>query len=66
MVEPMGFGGVAMRPELQLRDIATKSKLEIKFDEFAGKVAHFFIEFYNACVKAAQNVFQTLVMRLWS
>lgn len=37
MVEPMGFGGVAMRPELQLRDIATKSKLEIKFDEFAGK-----------------------------
>jgi hypothetical protein len=66
MVEPMGFGGVAMRPELQLRDIATKSKLEIKFDEFAGKVTHYFIEFYNAYVKAAQNVFQTLVMRLWS
>lgn len=37
IVEPMGFGGVGMRPELQLRDIAAKSKLEIKFDEFAGK-----------------------------
>ncbi|CAG2211600.1 unnamed protein product [Mytilus edulis] len=37
MTEPLVFGAGHMRPELQLRDIATKSKLEIKFDEFAGK-----------------------------
>ena len=35
IISAAAFG---MRPELKLREVATKYNIEVKFDEFAGKV----------------------------
>ena len=34
-ISAAGFG---MRPEMKLREVAARHNIEVKFDEFAGKV----------------------------
>ena len=47
VLEFFSASGYGMRPELKLREVASRYNIEVKFDEFAGKVNNLHISVFQ-------------------